>query len=165
MRDPPQDNGRLLGALVNEHVNFVVVGGIAAVLHGSSYSTKDLDIVVNLAHEETARRLHRALLKAHARFAVGRHAPFPGTAQAMAEFNNLYVMTDHGRLDVLFRAPPMPDAERVLATAVNIETYGLPLRVLDLDTLIHVKKTVARPKDLLVATELEAIRERLGTTR
>lgn len=63
-------------------------------------------------------------------------------------------------MDVLGDSPPLPTYAELEAHAVGIDAFGLRLKVISLDELIAVKEQVARPKDLMVAAELRAIRER-----
>ena len=57
---------------------------------------------------------------------------------------------------------PIGDYAGLAERAVPMTLAGVPVQVISLDDLIAIKRALGRPKDLLVATELEAIRERLG---
>lgn len=156
-----QENDRLLKALVDAGVEFVLVGGVAANLHGSSQLTKDLDVVVRLTVANCGRIL-AALQSHHPRFyqAHGR-PPVDRTAEQLAEFKNLYWDTDLGRVDLLGSLPPVGEYERVAQASIAVTVGGLTCRLVALDDLIAVKQHVARPKDKAVEMELRAIRERL----
>jgi hypothetical protein len=77
-------------------------------------------------------------------------------------FRNLSVQTDLGRLDLIGETPLGGYAE-LAERAQTVPLAGRPVQVIALDDLIAIKRALGRPKDILVATELEAVRERLGT--
>jgi len=75
-------------------------------------------------------------------------------------FWNLDVTTALGRLNLLGETP-IGDYARLAECAVTMTLAGVSVQVIALDDLIAIKRALGRPKDLLVSTELEAIRERL----
>ena len=154
----PQQNERLLRLLTDGGVTFAVIGGVAALLHGASQMTVDLDVAAPF-DEDNLSRLRGAL----APFSP-MHATRPDLSvldepmERLLQFRLLLIETSLGRLDVLREVQPLGDF-RALRT-VDMEVYGIHAKVLARDDLIRVKRTVARPKDLAVALELEAVRER-----
>ena len=156
-----QRTDELLKALVRESVEFVVVGGVAANLHGSSQVTRDFDVVAPLTVDNCRKIL--AALAAHApRFYQSIGKPkVERTAEQLAQFKNLYFLTDLGIIDLLGSLPPVGDYEAVVSRAVPLTVFGVECRVVSLDDLIAVKHHVGRPKDKAVEIELKAIRERL----
>jgi predicted nucleotidyltransferase len=151
----------LLQALLSARVEFVVIGGVAAIAHGSSYFTKDLDVVAPLSVENCGRILS-ALTPFEPRFYQAHGKPrVDKSAELLAEFKNLYLSTTLGTIDLLGSLPPVGDYQRVLERAASQELYGAPCLVMSLDDLIAVKQHVGRPKDRAVEIELRAIRERL----
>jgi predicted nucleotidyltransferase len=156
-----QESDALLRRLVEAGVEFVLVGGVAANLHGSSYLTRDLDVVTRLSRENCARIL-AALGDLEPRFYQTHGSPrVTRTAEELAEFRNLYFDTTLGRIDLLGSLPPVGEFDRVLAQSTEVDLGGIRCRVLSLDDLIEVKAHVGRPKDRAVELELRAIRERL----
>jgi hypothetical protein len=150
---------RLLQRLASSDLEFVVVGGYAAMLHGSSLVTRDLDICMML--DETNLAQLRSILVDLApihRFTAARlpfgTIPAPGT-----QLQNLYLETSWGALDVRTVMKGVGDFERIKKTAALIEVMGVKCRLIALDDLITVKEAVARPKDLQAVVELRAIRE------
>jgi len=158
-----QESVELLRRLSEGGVEFVIVGGLAAIAHGSQRMTNDVDIAAAFTPENMARLL-TALRDVHPRNAV---RPDLGEIQAspedLAKFRNLYLATDIGRLDVLGELPPIGRYADALANAVRIDLFGYPCSILGLDDLIRIKQSLTRPKDLEVAAELIAIREQQGT--
>jgi predicted nucleotidyltransferase len=156
-----QENDQLLRRLVEAGVEFVLVGGVAASLHGSSYMTRDLDVVARLTRENCERIL-RALGDLEPRFYQTHGKPrVTRTAAELAEFRNLYFDTSLGRIDLLGSLPPVGDFDQVLTQSIAVDLGFLRCRLVSLDDLIAVKAHVGRPKDKAVELELRAIRERL----
>jgi len=156
-----QENDRLLQRLVDAGVEFVLVGGVAANLHGSSYMTRDLDVVAPLTSQNCDRIL-RALGDLEPRFYQAHGKPrVTRTASELAEFHNLYLDTTLGRIDLLGSLPPVGDFDRVLARSIEVDLGSLRCHLVALDDLIAVKAHVGRPKDKAVELELRAIRDRL----
>lgn len=155
-----QDTPRLLALLVEAGVRFVVIGGVAAIAHGASTFTRDLDVLIAFDRDTLTRLL--AVLGDHDPRAALDPArrPIPRDPAAFDGFRNLYLSTDIGRLDLLGETPVGGFAE-LLGRAVPMKLAGVTVSVIALDDLIASKRALGRPKDLLVATELEAIREHL----
>ena len=85
---------------------------------------------------------------------------FEPSLAALKTCKNLYALTDLGRIDFLGQVAPLGDLSRVLANATTFEIDGRAVRVISLDDLLTVKEHIRRPKDLEVAVELRAIRDR-----
>ena len=150
----------LLQRLSDSGIDFVVVGGFAAMLHGSCMLTRDLDVCAVLTPEniEKLRDLFRELNPTH-RMTPGRMSfldnPSPGIA-----LNNLYLQTDLGALDLLGSITGVGAFGRVREKAVEVRLFGRTVRVISADDLIIAKEALGRDKDLLVAKELRAIIEK-----
>ena len=156
-----QDNDALLRVLVESQIEFVLIGGVAANVLGSSYSTQDLDVLAPLS-VENCEKILRALMPFNPRFYQTLGAPkVTRTAAELAEFKNLYFKTDLGKIDLLGALPPVGSFVDVAARAQVFTVFGHDCRVVSLDDLIAVKAFVGRPKDKFVELELRAIRERL----
>jgi predicted nucleotidyltransferase len=160
-----QDNELLLKRLVEAGVEFVLVGGVAANLHGSSHMTRDLEVVTRI-DRQNCERILAALGDLEPRFYQAQGRPrVTYTAEALGQFRNLYFDTTLGRIDLLGSLPPVGDFDRVLEQSVVVELGGLRCRVVCLDDLITVKAHVGRPKDKAVEIELRAIKEQLASKR
>lgn len=151
---------KLLNILLDSSVQFVVIGGIAALAHGASTPTQDLDIAAPLT-PENLQRLLEALSPYHP-----KHATRPDlgviwqTADELSRFRLLLIDTDIGRLDVLGTVAPLGGFEALKTVELEL-VEGRAVRVLELDQLIEVKAHLNRPKDKIVEAELRAIRNRL----
>jgi predicted nucleotidyltransferase len=150
---------RLLQLLCDADIPFVIVGGFAGVLHGSSLVTRDIDLCAVLTEENVAK-LRGALadLNPTHRFTPQRLSfldnPDPGVP-----VRNLYLQTELGPVDILTSITGVGSFERVNAAAIEIELLGCRVRVIGIDDLIAAKEALGRDKDLLAAKELRAIRE------
>lgn len=147
----------LIQRLADSGVEFIIVGGMAGVLHGSTYVTEDLDICAVLS-PENVERLRAALrdLKpahrlTHRKLSFIDHPP-EGTALA-----NLYLETEAGVVDILGSVLGLGKYEELSRNAVEVFFFGRKCRVVSLADLIRAKEAVGREKDLLVAKELRAI--------
>ena len=150
----------LLSRLNSAGVEYVVVGGVAARLHGSPLTTEDLDVCSPMSEENMARLL-QAIGALHAKFRFHpKELPLPADARHLSTFRNINLATDIGKLDVLGEITGVGGFEQVAANTVTIDVNGWPTRVIDLDTLIAAKRAVARNKDKLAIMHLEAVKRR-----
>ncbi len=160
---PLQRTPELLQRLVDAEVELTVIGGIAAVAWGSTQFTKDLDLTAPFT-AENLQRLMGALGALRPRFyqTIGK-PEVKRSIEELLEFRNLYFLTDWGIVDILRTVPPIGEYERVRRDGIDAQLFERSCRIIGLDDLIAVKHFVRRPKDLLVAAELEAIREKRAT--
>lgn len=139
----------LLTELARAEVDFIVIGGVAAVLHGVPIGTFDLDLV----HSRSAknrRRLARILREVGACYREHLPERFVPTEHDLASPLHHLLMTRMGNLDLLGTAHTGLDYEELLprTTSVSLET-GVQIRVMDLRGLIEMKEQAGRDKDKL----------------
>jgi hypothetical protein len=157
---------QLLHALVARGVDFVVIGGYAAIAHGSAQLTRDLDICfardpVNL------RALGAALVELEARprgVDDPEDLPFVPDERTLQGVQLLTLDTREGPLDVQSEPDGAPGYATLRRRAERVEVAGVRVLVASLDDLKTMKQAAGRPKDLVVLEELEAIR-RLSRAR
>ena len=147
----------LLNLLTDGGVEFIVIGGVAANVHGSAHSTVDLDVVYRRTPENIERLA--AALESVSPYLRGAPPglPFrfdPATIRAGLNFT---LKTDHGELDVLGQVTGGGSYDDLLPHAVPSDLFGMACLCLDLDTLIRVKRAAGPPKDFERIAELEAI--------
>jgi predicted nucleotidyltransferase len=151
-----QDFDRLLHRLADSGLDFVIIGGFAAVTHGSALVTRDLDICVLLTNE-TVEKLRTILADWHPRHRMTPQKlsflEFPKTGPVQ----NLYLETDFGIVDILSFVLGVGDFPRLRNSAEEFQIGNRTYRVISLDDLITAKEAVGREKDLLAAKELRAI--------
>ena len=153
------DLDRLILALHEAQVDYVIVGGAAAVLHGAPVTTKDLDIVHDRSPENVERLLRVLLsLGAYNRADLANRR-LPPTVSALSGRGHLNLQTTLGPLDVLCELDDNRGYNELMAHSEVIHAGDLSLRVLDLPTLIDVKARAGRPKDRIVVPVLIATLE------
>lgn len=144
----------MLAVLTEEHVEFILVGGIAAALQGAPVLTQDVDILYRI-EEQNLDRLERALERLNA---VARHDPRRlrfGRSQLQSTGHKLSA-TDAGPLDILGSLNEGVLYEHVAETADEMEVVGCLVRVISLELLVQLKRELGRPKDLALLPVLEA---------
>jgi predicted nucleotidyltransferase len=153
------DQLNLLRRLTDAGIDFVIVGGYAGVVHGCTYVTQDIDICCLFAPTNLLA-LQKALADLHPvhRMTPGRR-PLNLTAADAAQFTNLYLDTDLGRLDCLSTIAGLGDYAHVKRASEPIEVEGMHLQVLTLDALIQTKKAMNRPRDQEALRQLEALKK------
>jgi hypothetical protein len=155
------DLNNLLQRLCDADIEFVVVGGFAAMLHGSSLMTRDLDVCAVLTRDNVAKLRHafRDLHPAH-RLTPDKLS-FLDNPDPAVEVRNLCLRTDLGPLDLLSSIAGVGDFAAVRANAIEVELFGRGCLVISLDDLIRAKEALGRQKDQEAATQLRAVREKL----
>ena len=149
--------GALLRQLAEAKVDFVVVGGIAAIAHGSPSFTRDLDISY-APHQENLDRLGRVLVELDARLrGVAEDVPFVPDGRTLRRTRVLTLDTPIGLIDLLAQPDGAPGYEHLKARSVPAQVAGVTVNVASLEDLIAMKKAAGRPKDLIAVEELEAI--------
>ncbi|MGH2968191.1 MAG: nucleotidyltransferase [Solirubrobacteraceae bacterium] len=154
--------GPILRRLGAAGVEFVVIGGIAAVAHGSPQITRDLDIVYATGDDNT-RRLARTLIGLNAKLrGVAEDVPFVPDARTLRHVRLLTLDTDEGPLDVMAQPDGSRGYEQLLAGSIEAIVEGTAVRVAGIDDLIAMKKAAGRPKDRIYVEELQAIKRLSG---
>lgn len=153
------DFRRLLAALSEAKVDFVIVGGLASTAHGSARLTQDIDVV----YSRTADNLRRlvAALAPHRPYLRGAPLglPFAWDDATLQRGLNFTLTTTIGDIDLLGEITSGGGYQDLMPHTVELEMFGFTCRCLDLPTLIRVKRAVGRPKDLEVLAELEALQD------
>ncbi len=152
---------RILAELAGGGVDFVVIGGYAAIAHGSPRLTNDLDISYS-PEPANLEALGHALVALGARLrGVAEDVPFVADVRALRQVELLTLETRHGPLDLLAAPGGGPGWAALRGAAIEVELDGITVPVASLDHLKAMKRAAGRPQDLLDIDELEAI-ERLS---
>jgi predicted nucleotidyltransferase len=155
---PPElDVERILRVLTSHGVDFVVIGGVAAVLHGSAIFTQDVDVC--FASDETNLvALGKALLELDARLrGVDDDIPFVPDAGTLRRVQLLTLDTSAGPLDVHVQPAGSPPYGRLRRNAERVDLGSFAVLIASVDDLIAMKRAVGRAKDMIAVEELEAI--------
>lgn len=149
----------LASLLANSAVEFIIVGGAAAIAHGSARLTQDLDIVYRRT-EDNLSRLVRSLAPYNP-YLRGAPAglPFSWDERTLRNGLNFTLNTTLGALDLLGEITGGGDYDKLLPHSIRLQLYNVECYCLGLERLIYVKRAAGRPKDLETVAELEAIME------
>ncbi|MBI2339043.1 MAG: nucleotidyltransferase [Deltaproteobacteria bacterium] len=152
---------RLLKTLTDGEIDFVLIGGFAALLFGSSQVTKDIDVCVSLTPEHIDQ-LRKCLAPLHPKHRMTqKKLSFLEFPEDLRGLKNLYVQTDLGILDILGEVTNVGSFEEIKKRAAEISLYGKKVKVIAVDDLIKAKELLGRPKDLATVLELKVIREKM----
>lgn len=137
----------LLARLASAEVEFIVVGGVAAILNDVVYRTDDMDVV----HRRTPENIERLMsvlesLDAHFRNDL-MHRKLRPRAADLAGHGHLLLRTTLGKLDVLCEISGQRGYEELAPHARKIIEHDLCIHALDLPMLIQVKTEAGREKD------------------
>ena len=155
------DLDAILSRLISAGVECVLIGGYAAITHGASYVTQDVDVCAPLDFENL-QRIAKALEGTNPRHRDHiREIPFE-LERHRNGLNNLYLMTDLGPVDFLGIIPGIGDYAFAKSHSLNARLPSGSILVLDRPTLIRAKEHAGRPRDLLVVGQLRAIEEALS---
>jgi len=153
------DYTALIPLLVENEIDFIVVGGAAATVYGSARLTLDLDIVYsrdNLNLERIVRALEP--IQPYLRGAPPG-LPFEWSVETLRKGLNFTLITTMGALDLLGEIVGGGGYEQLKSQTIQIEVAGVECSCLSLERLIEVKLAAGRPKDLEAIAELQQILE------
>lgn len=155
---------RLLRALNEAGVRYVVIGAFAGRLLGSPTLTRDLDICY--ARDRANLDALAGVLRAfHARLrGVDENVPFKLDARALAAGDSFTFVTDAGDLDVLATPQGTLGYEDLARTATETDLDGLSVLVTSIDDLIRMKRAAGRPKDLIEVEVLAVLRDEIDSS-
>ena len=148
-----------LAVLLTHEVRFVVIGGLAASLLGSSMTTNDLDICYARS-DQNLIALSAALHQLHAKLrGAPPDVPFQLDAESLRNGDHLTFETDAGAVDILGIPKGTKGFDQLTTDAVTVDFQGMQLQVASLEQVIRMKEVAGRPKDRLGLEILAALRE------
>jgi len=163
-RGPPMAEFRpqeILAALDGNRVKFVLVGGIAAVLHGAPHVTTDVDVVPENG-KQNLERLTRVLRELDARIRVTGEpegVPFDYSPESLARVEMWNLTTKFGDLNIAFTPSGTRGYEDLRKDVVVMRIDGTDVAVASLADVIRSKEAAGRPRD---RAALPALRELLS---
>ncbi|HEX6885116.1 MAG TPA: hypothetical protein VF530_17210 [Planctomycetota bacterium] len=151
----------LLEALAGQRVDCILIGGVAARIHGSAHYTNDLDIVYS-RRRDNLERLVAALAGCEPYLrGAPRGLPFCWDVKTLEMGLNFTLVTTLGDIDILGEVLGGGTYEELLPHSKEVDLLGHVFRCTTLPKLITLKRAAGRPKDLERLAELEAILEEL----
>jgi hypothetical protein len=154
-----QNLAELMRRLIAAQVEFVLVGGFAALSHGVMRSTRDVDVCCRFS-PANLMRIQGAFADLHPVHFPRTDLPLQLTPELCAQLKNLYLKTDLGRVDCLGEILGVGDFDEVVKHSVEVELPAGKCRVIDIDTLIRAKEAMDRDHDRITARELKEIKKR-----
>jgi len=136
----------ILKILTKHKVDFIVVGGVCAVLHGAPVTTFDLDLVHSRSSQNLAS-LMSALNELDAFYRGRGDQPLKPKRSHLSSPGHQLLMTNAGPLDLLGTIGVGHSYKDLLKHTVELEAGGLRLRILNLEKLIEIKKETITDKD------------------
>jgi hypothetical protein len=157
----PSDSPGALQVLVRHRVEFVVIGGLAGTLWGSSRITFDLDICyardrANLERLADALREMGATLRG-----APPDVPFRLDAQSLHRGDAFTFATGFGAVDILGTPAGSTGFDELARGATERDLDGRKVRVCALDDLIRMKRSAGRAKDRADVEILGALRDEI----
>ena len=166
---PPHDLGRLIEVLDGHEVEYLMVGGVAAIGYGAERPTEDADCVVR-RDRANLDRLAGARRKLHARLRVGgmtdadaQALPVQIDATTLELAGMSTWMTDAGPFDVLAGLEAtdgrLVPYEELVVRATLLYGDGFTIKAASLEDIIRAKERADRTKDREALPELRALRD------
>jgi hypothetical protein len=146
----PFDPERLLEVLSRHKVNFVLIGALAARLHGFPRLTADADITP-AGDKPNLERLAAALKELDAKIyteSVPEGLTFDCSPGMLARARMWNLITKAGRLDIAFEPAGVEGYDDLKKDAERFEAFGVRFQVASLEDIIRSKEAAGRPKDL-----------------
>jgi hypothetical protein len=143
---------RILELFEAHGVEYIVVGGVAAVLRGAPVTTFDIDTLVK-TDQANAQRLLAALQALNARYREHPNKLKPTVEDILAGGHHL-LMTDSGPLDVLGHVMHGKRYDDMTQKSSMLSVGELTIPVLGLRALMDEKQALGRPKDKAIAEML-----------
>ena len=155
-----KDLNYLLKTLLDNDVEFILIGGFASVIHGSNHVTQDLDICAVLS-SDGIEKMRKALKELHPvhRMNLKANVSFLDRPALDEKVQNIYLQTDAGVLDILSMVTGVGDFEELKKNALSVPLFGKKCLVISLDDLIKAKSVMTRAKDRIVLEELLKIKK------
>jgi hypothetical protein len=161
----PLDPETLFSALAEHDVEYVLIGGLAANLHGSPVVTNDADITPRRTHDNL-ERLAAALRGLDARIRTSAEPdgmPFACDATFFERMKMVNMQTRAGDFDISFEPGAFAAGYDELAPhAVTITVFGIPITVAALRDIIASKEAANRAKDQAALPYLYALEDEIA---
>jgi hypothetical protein len=156
---------QMLRVLARHHVDYVLIGGLAAILHGSALSTNDADICPERSRGNV-ERLAAALREVEARNRTASEpdgVPFACDGEMLERMKMLNLVTTVGWFDVCFEPGGFPGGfEQLSPHAVEIRVDDFTVRVASLHDVIASKEAANRDKDRAALPHLYALEDEIA---
>jgi hypothetical protein len=158
------DGVEIVRVLARHDVDFVLIGGLGAVVHGSPLLTRDADICPRRVRENLGR-LAAALVDLDARIRTATEpdgVPFARDAEFLDRMAMINMVTRAGDFDISYAPAGFSGYDELVTNAIEIEVEGVRVKVASLADIIKSKETANRPKDQAALPYLYALQEEIA---
>ena len=146
--------------LIERRFEFVLIGGLAAVVHGVTLVTRDADICCSF-NPDNLMKLNAAIADLHPVLRMTpQRLPLELTPELCSRLQNLYLSTDLGPLDCLSSVLGVGDYQEVRRQSTPLRLWDGECRVLSMNALIQAKQATNRPHDRQTIAQLRIIQAR-----
>ena len=156
-----QNLSELTRRLISSQVEFVLVGGFAAVAHGVTLVARAVDICCRFS-EANLMRIQKAFVDLHPVHRSQPDLPLALTPEQCVSLKNLYLKTDLGVVDCLGEILGVGNFDEVLKRSVEVELPYGKCRILDIEALIRAKEAMNRDHDRITVKYLKEIKKQQG---
>ncbi|MCB1190444.1 MAG: hypothetical protein H7A23_16270 [Leptospiraceae bacterium] len=147
---------KIIKLFEQHNIEYIIIGGYAAAIHGSARLTSDIDFVYKRS-QDNIKKIAQAL-KDHHPYLRGapEGLPFRFDEITISQGLNFTLKTDLGSIDLLAEIPG-GNYETINPYTIEVDLYSNKVNCVNLKKLIELKKASGRPKDLEVLSELELL--------
>jgi hypothetical protein len=156
---PDTDFGGILALMARSDVECILIGGLAAAVHGSAHITYDIDFCYRRTRDNIERLV--ATLAPYSPYLRGAPPglPFEWSTATVQRGLNFTLITSLGAIDLLGEVSGGGTYDEILPHTEVVALFGTELRCASLPMLIRMKRAAGRPKDLDMLAGLEALQE------
>ena len=147
----------ILKTLIENQVDFILIGGVAAVVHGSCRFTNDIDIIYKRSLDNYERIIKALTPYSPYLRGAPEGLPFLFDHKTMRQGLNFTLNTTLGAVDLFGEVPGNGTYESLVNHSDEILIFNLKCLCVNLETLIQLKRASGRAKDLEAISELEAL--------
>ena len=145
---------KIFEVLAKYNVEYIIVGGVSAVLNGAPVTTYDLDII-HSREKDNLGRLMSALTELNTYYRTRRDIKIVPEVDALSSPGHHLLVTDFGPLDILGTVGNGLDYNDIFKESNTMKAGEFHVRVQNLESLIFVKKEIGRDKDHLTLPILQ----------
>lgn len=151
------DLAQIIPLLARANVDFILIGGMAAVLHGSARVTFDIDLIYSRSPENTERLANVLVPYAPNLRDAPQNLPFTWDVKTISNGLNFTLTTKLGDLDLFGELPGGDTYETLRPHSFEVDAFGVRFRCVDLPTLLRIKEAAGRLKDREAIAELRVL--------
>jgi predicted nucleotidyltransferase len=156
---------KLLPALTRGSIEFILIGGVAGIVHGSARATYDVDLVYSRTDENIEHLVN--VLAPHTPYLrdAPPGLPFSWDAKTIRSGLNFTLATNLGDIDLFGEVAGGETYDDLVPHSFEVEAFGVRFKCIDLPTLIRIKEAAGRAKDREAIAELRVLLQEMNNNR